>query len=173
MTILRRVHTYSFQNACHQSATSCTAPRSLKSSLDDTRVQRPTRPHLLRREPLRADDLDRHVIRSMTGFEFGTEDEIEQRLVAILESEGYRRAVQVGDNARTSCTISGLLVSGFVIELVVQEGDDMHGIHRMLSHILRNVFDASFSYEILRTSAVETLCNVTTMLFPESDLNLI
>ena len=31
--------------------------------------------HLVHREPLRADDLDRQVIRGMKGFEFGTEEE--------------------------------------------------------------------------------------------------
>jgi len=56
--------------------------------------------HLLRREPLRADELDRQIIRGMTGFEFGSEDEIERRLVAILESEAYRRAVQYWENKR-------------------------------------------------------------------------
>lgn len=56
--------------------------------------------HLIRREPLRADELDRKVIHGMTGFEFGTEDEIERRLVAILESEAYRRAVQYWENKR-------------------------------------------------------------------------
>ena len=56
--------------------------------------------HLLRREPLRADELDRQVIRGMTGFEFGTEDEIERRLVAILESEAYKRAIQFWENKR-------------------------------------------------------------------------
>ncbi|KAI0300011.1 kinase-like domain-containing protein, partial [Multifurca ochricompacta] len=60
----------------------------------------PPDPHLLRREPLRADELDRHVIRGMTGFEFGTEDEIERRLVAILESEAYKRAVQYWESKR-------------------------------------------------------------------------
>ena len=57
-------------------------------------------PHLLRREPLRAEELDRQVIRHMTGFEFGTEDDIERRLVAILESEAYRRAVQYWEDKR-------------------------------------------------------------------------
>jgi serine/threonine protein kinase KIN1/2 len=51
--------------------------------------------HLLHREPLRVDELDPQVIRGMNGFEFGTEEEIERRLVAILESEAYRRAVHV------------------------------------------------------------------------------
>ena len=31
--------------------------------------------HLVHREPLQADDLDRQVIRGMKGFEFGTENE--------------------------------------------------------------------------------------------------
>ncbi|KAI0299255.1 kinase-like domain-containing protein [Russula brevipes] len=60
----------------------------------------PPDPHLLRREPLRADELDRQVIRGMTGFEFGTEDDIERRLVEILESEAYRQAVQHWEDKR-------------------------------------------------------------------------
>ena len=56
--------------------------------------------HLVHREPLRADDLDRQVIRGMKGFEFGTEDEIERRLINILESEGYIRAVQHWERKR-------------------------------------------------------------------------
>jgi len=54
----------------------------------------PPDPHLLHREPLRADELDRQVIRGMTGFEFGSEQDIEKNLVTILESEEYIRAVQ-------------------------------------------------------------------------------
>ncbi|KAG6852270.1 hypothetical protein C0991_001412, partial [Blastosporella zonata] len=50
-------------------------------------------PHMLRREPLRSDDLDRAVIRGMQGFEFGSEDDIEHRLREVLTSDGYRRAV--------------------------------------------------------------------------------
>jgi serine/threonine protein kinase len=57
-------------------------------------------PHLLRREPLRADDLERQVLRGMTGFEFGTEEDIETRLVTILESEAYKRAVQHWETKR-------------------------------------------------------------------------
>ena len=56
--------------------------------------------HLVHREPLRADDLDRQVIKGMKGFEFGTEDEIERRLIHILESEGYNRAVQHWERKR-------------------------------------------------------------------------
>ena len=57
-------------------------------------------PHLLRREPLRADELERQVIHGMTGFEFGTEEDIEHRLVTILESDAYKRAVQHWETKR-------------------------------------------------------------------------
>lgn len=60
----------------------------------------PPDPHLLRREPLRADDLERQVIHGMMGFEFGTEEDIEHRLVTILESEAYKRAVQHWETKR-------------------------------------------------------------------------
>ncbi|EDR06003.1 uncharacterized protein LACBIDRAFT_251514 [Laccaria bicolor S238N-H82] len=49
--------------------------------------------HLVHREPLRSDELDRQVIRGMKGFEFGTEDEIERKLIDVLESDAYIRAV--------------------------------------------------------------------------------
>ena len=54
----------------------------------------PPDPHMPHREPIRADELDREVIRGMTGFEFGSEQDIEKKLLAILESEEYIRAVQ-------------------------------------------------------------------------------
>ena len=56
--------------------------------------------HLVHREPLRADELDRQVIKSMKGFEFGSEDDIERRLVQILESEPYLRAVSAWNRKR-------------------------------------------------------------------------
>ena len=46
------------------------------------------------------DDLDRQVIRGMKGFEFGSEEEIERKLVAVLESEAYIRAVAAWDRKR-------------------------------------------------------------------------
>jgi hypothetical protein len=60
----------------------------------------PPDPHLLHREPLRVEELDPQVIRSMNGFEFGTEEEIERKLVTILESEAYQRAVQYWERKR-------------------------------------------------------------------------
>lgn len=57
--------------------------------------------HLVHREPLRSDELDRQVIRGMKGFEFGTEDEIERKLIDVLESDAYIRAVQYWERKRT------------------------------------------------------------------------
>ncbi|KAI0922430.1 hypothetical protein AcV7_005966 [Taiwanofungus camphoratus] len=56
--------------------------------------------HLVHREPLRSDELDRQVVRGMKGFEFGTEEEIENRLVEVLESDAYYRAVQYWERKR-------------------------------------------------------------------------
>lgn len=50
-------------------------------------------PHLVPREPLRADELDWRVVEGMVGFEFGPPDEIEQRLRDVLESDSYRSAL--------------------------------------------------------------------------------
>ena len=60
----------------------------------------PADSHLVHREPLRVDDLDRQVIRGMKGFEFGSEEDIERKLVAVLESEAYIRAVSTWDRKR-------------------------------------------------------------------------
>ncbi|KAG0236912.1 serine/threonine-protein kinase KIN2 [Mortierella sp. GBA43] len=45
------------------------------------------------RSPL-TEPLDKNVIRGMTGFEFGTEDEIESRLLEIIRSESYQTAAK-------------------------------------------------------------------------------
>ncbi|KAF9560585.1 Pkinase-domain-containing protein [Agrocybe pediades] len=63
--------------------------------------------HLVHREPLRADELDRQVIKGMTGFEFGTEDEIERKLVHVLESDAYIRAVQYWERKRSIGNLNG------------------------------------------------------------------
>ena len=57
--------------------------------------------HMVHREPLRADDLDRQVIQQMKGFEFGNEDEIERKLIQLIESEPYQRAVQHWERKRS------------------------------------------------------------------------
>ncbi|TFK70981.1 Pkinase-domain-containing protein [Pluteus cervinus] len=61
----------------------------------------PPAPHLLHREPLHADELDPQVIRNMKGFEFGTDDEIERKLVTILSSDSYLRAIQYWERKRS------------------------------------------------------------------------
>ena len=68
----------------------------------------PPSPHLIHREPLRPllphhqspSTLDRDVLRGMTGFEFGTESEIEARLLDVLESDDYRRAVEAWERRK-------------------------------------------------------------------------
>ncbi|CAE6512480.1 unnamed protein product [Rhizoctonia solani] len=54
----------------------------------------PPEPHLLAREPLSASELDPAVIREMTGFEFGTPEQIHSNLVQVLKSERYKLAVE-------------------------------------------------------------------------------
>ncbi|KAH8113727.1 hypothetical protein DFH11DRAFT_1878392 [Phellopilus nigrolimitatus] len=56
--------------------------------------------HMLHREPLRADELDRRVIRGMSGFDFGSEDEIERKLVDVLRSDACARAFQPRERRR-------------------------------------------------------------------------
>ncbi|KAF8530212.1 Pkinase-domain-containing protein [Hysterangium stoloniferum] len=67
----------------------------------------PPDPHLVHREPLRPDELDPQVIRGMTGFEFGTPEEIHRRLVTILESDLYVRAVATWSQRRGGMTLNG------------------------------------------------------------------
>jgi len=60
----------------------------------------PPETHLLHREPLRADELDRQVIATMQGFDFGSDADIERKLIAVLDSESYARAVQNWERKR-------------------------------------------------------------------------
>ncbi|KAJ7915609.1 hypothetical protein B0H13DRAFT_2453930 [Mycena leptocephala] len=63
--------------------------------------QGPPIPHLVRREPLRPQDIDPQVIRGMSGFEFGADGaEISDKLLAILESDAYTRAVRAWERRR-------------------------------------------------------------------------
>ncbi|KIK64112.1 hypothetical protein GYMLUDRAFT_95016 [Collybiopsis luxurians FD-317 M1] len=60
----------------------------------------PPENYLLHREPLRADELDRQVIQGMKGFEFGSDDDIERKLIAVLEGDTYIKAVQYWERKR-------------------------------------------------------------------------
>lgn len=64
--------------------------------------------HMVQREPLRSDELDRQVIKLMKGFEFGNEDEIEHKLLQIIESDTYQRAVQHWERKRSIGHLSGI-----------------------------------------------------------------
>jgi hypothetical protein len=55
----------------------------------------PPDPHLLHRDPLRASEIDPVVIRGMVGFEFGTPADIEKKLRDVLESDTYKRMVEI------------------------------------------------------------------------------
>ena len=67
----------------------------------------PADSHLVHREPLRADELDRQVIKGMKGFEFGSEDFIEKKLIKVLESDAYIRAVQNWERQRDGSGYGG------------------------------------------------------------------
>ncbi|KAJ7218870.1 hypothetical protein B0H12DRAFT_327087 [Mycena haematopus] len=61
----------------------------------------PPTPHLVHREPLRPADIDPKVIKGMSGFEFGSDAaEIQERLLAVLESDAYSRAVRAWERRR-------------------------------------------------------------------------
>jgi hypothetical protein len=64
----------------------------------------PPDPHLDHREPLRSDELDRNVIREMEGSQFGTEEEIEKKLLEVLGSDQYHHAVQHWERKRDTNT---------------------------------------------------------------------
>ncbi|KAK0535502.1 Serine/threonine-protein kinase [Tilletia horrida] len=46
-------------------------------------------PHIPQRQPIRPDTLDPEVIKGMTGFEFGTAEDIQTRMLEILTSDTY------------------------------------------------------------------------------------
>ncbi|GAA6059603.1 hypothetical protein JCM10212_005102 [Sporobolomyces blumeae] len=61
----------------------------------------PPAPHIPARTPLRFGELDQEVLRGMTGFEFGTEAEIESNLSDVLQSELYRACVRSWEHKKS------------------------------------------------------------------------
>lgn len=61
--------------------------------------------YLPERQPLRPSQLDPEVIKGMTGFEFGSPDEIEQRLTEVLTSDAYTTVLSSWD-AKHSPSVS-------------------------------------------------------------------
>jgi hypothetical protein len=62
----------------------------------------PSDSHLPEREPLRQVDIDMTVVTMMTGFEFGEPRDIERKLRDVLESESYKRAVDLWERRRVA-----------------------------------------------------------------------
>ena len=62
----------------------------------------PTDSYLVPREPLRPEELDGEVLRGMAGFEFGTEENIRQRMSDLLMSETYRKVNSDWETRRTN-----------------------------------------------------------------------
>ncbi|BGO96863.1 Serine/threonine-protein kinase [Rhodotorula toruloides] len=62
----------------------------------------PPDPHIPARAPLRFGELDEEVIRGMTGFEFGTEEEIAAKLGDVIQSDLYRQAVRNWEARRST-----------------------------------------------------------------------
>jgi hypothetical protein len=60
----------------------------------------PPESHLICREPLCTDKLDKQVLHGVKGFEFGSEEEIEHKLIQVLESDEYIRTVQAWERKR-------------------------------------------------------------------------
>jgi hypothetical protein len=71
----------------------------------------PPEAHLLHRDPLRISEIDPTVINGMVGFEFGTPAEIEKKLRDVLESDTYKRMVEIRERKQDT-TNSAHLTNG-------------------------------------------------------------
>jgi hypothetical protein len=60
----------------------------------------PPSSHLPLREPLRLGEIDPEVVKGMTGFEFGTVEEVEARLNDVLSSDAYNLVLKAYDAMR-------------------------------------------------------------------------
>ena len=87
----------------------------------------PPSPHIPPRVPLRLDEVSREVIQGMSGFEFGTEAEIEHNLVDVLSSDLYRQAVRAWDARRTGADVDESPAKRPATRV---DGKDMKGLGR-------------------------------------------
>ncbi|UZJ57009.1 hypothetical protein CBS101457_006329 [Exobasidium rhododendri] len=62
--------------------------------------------HLAARQPLRPQTLDPEVVKGMTGFEFGTPEDIESRLLEVLTGDAYQNALHAWDTKAKSAMSS-------------------------------------------------------------------
>ena len=58
-------------------------------------------PYLVPRRPLRSDEPDESVFCGMGGFEFGKEEEMEKRLLEVLEHDDYPHAIEDWEHKQT------------------------------------------------------------------------
>lgn len=87
----------------------------------------PPSPHIPPRVPLRLDEVSREVIQGMSGFEFGTEAEIEHNLVDVLSNDLYRQAVRAWDARRTGADVDESPAERPATRV---DGKDMKGLGR-------------------------------------------
>ncbi|SCV68416.1 BQ2448_537 [Microbotryum intermedium] len=64
----------------------------------------PPSSHIPHRIPLRVEELDREIIKGMTGFELGSEQEIYDSLCQVLSHDSYRTALRAWDTKRGRLT---------------------------------------------------------------------
>lgn len=81
--------------------------------------------HLPVREPIRFGELDPEVIKEMTGFEFGTPEEIENKMGDVLTSDLYLNALALWDE-RQGRTTSGMSRSLSPDRFSVSRSPDVH-----------------------------------------------
>ena len=71
--------------------------------------------HLIHREPIRADDVEWDVVRSMDGFTFGEPTDIHQNLVDVLSSDGYLACVAAWEARRDKKRTPGASTSSMAL----------------------------------------------------------
>lgn len=81
--------------------------------------------HLPVREPIRYGELDPDVIKEMTGFEFGTPEEIENKMGDVLTSDQYLNALAIWDE-KQGRTPAGMSRSISTERLSVNKSPDFH-----------------------------------------------
>lgn len=67
----------------------------------------PPASHLPHREPLHASDLDMDIINKMSGFDFGSPDEVHAKMTDILTSDLYQACVRAWELRRTGNALGG------------------------------------------------------------------
>lgn len=72
----------------------------------------PPTSHLPARTPLRPEEIDREVVKGMTGFELGSDEEIFDNLVDVLVTDAYRTAVKNWEARRAAGAAAAVAGTG-------------------------------------------------------------